>query len=142
MLSLKSKETFNAFFSFSSKLARSKFFSPLTYPLMQTLAFLTLKIRRANKKHDALTIAEEWQKMFPGGKKILPITEVKNDTVYAEIRMKCPLRGTGDALACHRLMEYDRTMVKNIGGIFTVVESQSNSGKEFCKVAFRRKGVE
>jgi hypothetical protein len=36
-------------------------------------------------------------------------------------------------------MEYDRYMVKKIGGEFIVLESQSVTGKSYCRVAMRRK---
>lgn len=136
---LKSKNTFNAIFSLTASLARNQYFSFLTHPFMRLLAFATLKIRKGKKQETADAVAKEWQKMFPGGHKTMPITEVKGDIVQAEIRIKCPLRGTGDVRACHRMMEYDRAMVKKMGGEFVVLESQSNSGNEFCKVAIKKK---
>ena len=110
---------------------------PFTYPVMRILAWTTVRMRKGNKQHATEALALEWQKMFPGGKKTLPITEVKDDVAYAEIHFPCPLNGTGDGAACHRLMEYDRAMVKRLGGKFEVLESQAVTGKKYCKVAMR-----
>ena len=74
---------------------------------MRGFAAITLKMRKGLRQKDAKAIAEEWQKMFPGGKKSMPITSIENETAFAEIHVKCPLRGTGDVHACHKMMEYD-----------------------------------
>ncbi|MEM6831190.1 MAG: hypothetical protein AAF551_11810 [Bacteroidota bacterium] len=35
-------------------------------------------------------------------------------------------------------MNYDRALMKNIGGSLTVLESQSNSGQQYCRLAIRK----
>jgi hypothetical protein len=107
---------------------------------MRTLGRLTLSIKGYTKADKPESIAIGWQKLFPGTSKDFPITQIDNKTAYAEIHVNCPLRGTGDAKACYHLMEYDRFMVKKIGGEFVVLESQAVTGKTFCRVAIRKKG--
>jgi hypothetical protein len=61
--------------------------------------------------------------------------------VYAQIHTPCPLAGTGDLRACHRMMEYDREVVRHAGGQFVVLESQATPGVKHCRVAMRMKNV-
>jgi len=77
-----------------------------------------------------------WQKAFPSPKQI-PLVEIKEDTVYAEIRTPCPLRGSGDLKACYRMMEYDRAYMTHFGGKFVVLRSQAEDGVNVCKVAIQ-----
>ncbi|MBU42124.1 MAG: hypothetical protein CMN76_02805 [Spirochaetaceae bacterium] len=51
-----------------------------------------------------------------------------------EIHLHCPLQGTGDPVACHHLMEFDRALVQAAGGHLMVLDSQSNSGRPYCTV--------
>lgn len=78
--------------------------------------------------------------MFPSRKGV-PITRVENDTVYAEIHITCPHRGTGNVEGCYRMMEYDRKMLEGIGGQFVVLRSQAEPGVEVCQVAMRKADV-
>ena len=70
---------------------------------------------------------------------MVPIREVDEATrtVRAEIRSPCPLRGSGDVEACHRMMEYDRRLLERIGGQLVVLASQAEPGRTFCEVAIR-----
>jgi hypothetical protein len=77
-----------------------------------------------------------WQRGF-AAKREVPIVEVHEDLVIAEIRTQCPLRGTGDLAACHRMMAYDRAVVGRAGGQFEVLESQATPGLVRCRVAIR-----
>lgn len=124
----------------TGRLARSRLFARLTYPLMRFFAYVTLKVKGLRKPENVEGLAKEWQRMF-SSRKVFPIKEVTEDTVYAEIHAKCPLRGTGDVHACYKMMEYDRAMVEKMGGEFVVLESQSNSGNPYCRVAMRMKGA-
>jgi len=37
-------------------------------------------------------------------------------------------------------MEFDRALLRSIGGQLVVIESQSNSGEDHCRLAIRRRG--
>ncbi|MEM7434960.1 MAG: hypothetical protein AAF436_07395 [Myxococcota bacterium] len=69
--------------------------------------------------------------------KVMPITHVDGETAYGEIQIRCPLRGTGDVRACHRLMAYDRALMRPAGARFVVLESQAEPGVEHCRIAIR-----
>ncbi len=116
-----------------------KYFAKL---FMRFYARKTMRAQQAQRITDDQPIdavAAEFQRMFPT-KKLYRLRESDNETAILEIHAQCPLRGTGDVHACHRMMEYDRTMADHIGGTFRVLESQSNSGDGICVVALRKKG--
>ncbi len=106
---------------------------------MRGLGWATLKIRGARPRETPRALGEEWQRMFPS-KKMVPLTEITDDTVYAEIRSPCPYRGSGNVEGCYRMMEYDRRMMEEIGGEFVVLRSQAEPGVETCRVAMRPQG--
>ncbi|MGB5811147.1 MAG: hypothetical protein WBG86_11490 [Polyangiales bacterium] len=81
-------------------------------------------------------LGKEWQRLMPNPK-VMPITHVEGDTAYGEIHVHCPLRGTNDVRACHRLMEYDRALMRPAGGRFVVLESQAEPGVNRCRIAIR-----
>lgn len=122
----------------SAALARSPFHA-LTETLMRSLGALTLRIQRGRRREGLSAVAHEWQRMFPSAK-MVPIVEETEQTVVAEIHARCPLRGTGDAQACYRMMAYDRRMLETLGGQLVVLESQSVSGHGPCRVAIRKAG--
>ncbi len=96
-------------------------------------------VGRARDLHpsaDIGAIARGWQRTMPNPK-VVPITEIRGDTAYAEIRVACPLRGTGDLEGCHRMMAYDRGLLARTGTRFVVLESQAAPGVERCRVALR-----
>lgn len=106
-------------------------------PLLTVVARLVRAYRHAPAV--ALTGASlglEWQRLMPNPK-LMPITKVDGDTAYGEIRVHCPLRGTGDVDACHRLMAYDRALMRPAGARFVVLASQAQAGVEHCRVALR-----
>ena len=76
--------------------------------------------------------------MPPNDQELFRITEVTEEAAFAEIHLHCPLRGTGDGQACHALMNYDRSLMKAVGGQLEVLESQATSGKTYCRLAIRR----
>ena len=109
----------------------------VTRPFMRGLGAVTMRMRRAQPQTTVEEIGREWQRMFPSRTGV-PITRVENDTVYAEIHIACPHRGTGNVEGCYRMMEYDRKMLEGIGGQFVVLRSQAEPGVEVCRVAMRK----
>jgi len=72
-------------------------------PVMRGLGSLTLAVKKAGEKSTAIESAKEWQRMFPS-KKMVSITNIDGDNVYAEIRSECPYRGSGNVEGCYRMM--------------------------------------
>ena len=94
------------------------------------------------KANDAKELANTWQQLMPpDGKAFFKIKDTDQETAFVGIHVHCPLRGTGDAHACHRLMNYDRQLMKQVGGQLIVLDSQSNSGKDYCRLAIRTEGA-
>ena len=106
------------------------------------LARLNVLLNRPQPTSEAKELAQTWVDLMPpDGKENFQIKSVEGDTAYVEIHLHCPLRATGDVRACHRLMNYDRNLMKAVGGQLIVLESQSNSGKSFCRLAIRKAGL-
>lgn len=105
---------------------------------MRFFAWQSLLIRHGRKKSSLQEVVLEWQRMFPL-KEINHIKSIGNDTAYAEVMIQCPLRGSGDVMACYRMMEYDRAMLKKIGGQLVVLHSQAELGVKVCEVVLRMK---
>ena len=97
-------------------------------------------MRRGKRKTTIEEIGKEWKRMFPQ-MIIQRFISMDKDTVYYETHTWCPLRGTGDVEACYKLMEFDRHMLKTIGGEFVVLQSQAEFGAKTCKVAIRKLGI-
>lgn len=104
--------------------------------LTRALARFTLWVQGGRRVEGVEAVAAEWQRMFPSPR-MVPVKDVRGDTAYAEIHANCPLRGTGDTYACHRMMEYDRHMLRAIGGRLVVLQSQAEPGRTVCEVALR-----
>lgn len=128
---------FNFAVSVGAKLTASSRFWWAARPAIRAYGWVTLAAKRGEPQRDVAAIAREWQRMFPNPA-ALPIVKVDEDTAYAEIHVRCPLRGTGNVDACFRMMEYDRRMLEHIGGQFVVVRSQAEQGVDVCQVAMRR----
>ena len=95
------------------------------------------------RPHDSpQELAEEWNRLMPAPRSRYPVLGADDRTAYVEIRIHCPLRGTGNAEACWNAMEFDRALLRGIGGQLVVMESQSNSGKDYCRLAIRRGGAD
>lgn len=127
----------------AAALARHPLGGYLIDPMMRLYARKTLKIRQVQPpgaQAGIEAIALEYQRMFPS-KRMYEITELTEDTAYFDIHVQCPLRGSGDAMACHRLMQYDRSMADKLGANFRVLKSQSVTGAETCRVAIRKHGL-
>lgn len=87
----------------------------------------------------AQELGREWERLLGAGPfgRIMRV-DPATDTAYGEIRGRCPLRGTGDLEACHRLMAYDRGLVAPLGARFVVLASQAEPGRTSCEIAIRR----
>jgi len=88
----------------------------------------------------ARELANEWNRLMPRPRSAFPVVNIEDDTAFVEIHVACPLRGTGNAEACWRAMEFDRALVAGSGGRLVVMESQSVTGGSCCKLAIRPAG--
>ncbi len=102
----------------------------------QRLARAAIRRGRITPADDAATLGAAWQRAFLSPKQV-PLVRVEADTAYAEIRTPCPLRGTGDTHACHRMMAFDRHVAAAAGGRFIVLRSQAEPGVTVCEVALQ-----
>jgi len=127
-----------ALFRVVCALAKIDRFESATRLLVRFLAWQSLVIKRGKEKSTLEQVVLEWQRMFPS-KEINHIKSIEKDTVYAEVRVLCPLRGSGNVAACYRAMGYDRAMLRKIGGQLIVLRSQAEPGVEVCEVALRMK---
>ena len=122
---------------FTGPLARTNFYLR-TRVIARILAKISLIRNRAQRKETVREIAEEWCRMF-GLPEYWIIRKIEDDTAYCEIHFDCSLEKTGDVQACHRLMEFDRAMLKKIGGTCTVLESRADQGvHDRCLLAIRK----
>ncbi len=120
---------------------RRRRFNGITRFLTSISAKLNIVLNKPTVGDNVSELAKSWQEMMPpDGREYFPIQEIKGNTAYTEIHLHCPLRGTGEVQACFKLMNYDRQLMDAIGGQLIVLESQSNSGKNFCRLAIRKKG--
>lgn len=104
--------------------------------LGRAMATVVRRSRGMGQARDAADLGGIWQRAFPSTKQV-PIESITDHTVMAQIRTPCPLRGTGDLDACHRMMAFDRSVVERSGGRFIVIESQATPGVTICRVAMR-----
>lgn len=81
-------------------------------------------------------LGREWERLL-GNRKYAHVTAIDETTAYGEITGRCPLRGTGDLEACHRLMAYDRGLMERHGARFVVLASQAEVGRTSCRIAMR-----
>lgn len=138
---LSSQKTFNRILKILAFFSQRKMFDQFTLWLTKKNANLNVRLNKPKATDNVTELAETWKKMMPSdGAEFFKIKEVVEDTAYTEIHLHCPLRGTGNVEACYKLMNYDRTLMKAIGGELIVLESQSNSGKNYCSLAIRRMG--
>lgn len=131
------KRLFNSLMHVTHWLCESEARHRLSVPVMRALGALTLRIKSGQKQAQILDAAGEWQRMFPS-RKMVPITRVEEETVFAEIRSPCPFRGSKNVDGCYRMMEYDRKLLSAIGAEFVVLQSQAEENIEYCRVAITR----
>ncbi len=124
----------------SAWMARRESLNRATEWCMNSLARATITSKKIRRAHNLEDLGRQWQRGFPSAKQV-PITQVTDDTVYAEIHTPCPLRGTGDVQACYRMMQFDRKVVEQAGGQFVVLTSQATPGHDHCTVAMRAAGA-
>lgn len=138
---------FNAGMSLNVALTRSRarwLEQRLTTPAFVRLTQLVRGRRRVEP--GAAALGAEWERLLASKKTahlthVSPATASAPETAYGEITMPCPLRGTGDVHACHRLMAYDRGLVEGAGGQFLVLDSQAEPGRTSCRIAIRLAGA-
>ena len=106
--------------------------------LARFYAWTVTLVHGKNHTQTPQKIAEEWRRLMPTPHSHFPIVGGDDRTAYMEIRIHCPLRGSGDPLACWRSMEFDRALMRGTGGRLLVMESQSVTGNDFCRLAIRR----
>lgn len=99
--------------------------------------------RKADPGEAAASLGEAWSQLMPEPRTHFPVAPVAvgAEVAFGEIHVHCPLRGTGDLGACWRLMEFDRSMLRALGGELVVLESQAVSGKDHCRVRIAPAGV-
>jgi hypothetical protein len=122
---------------FTGPLSRTGFYLR-TKIIAILLAKISLLKNKAKRKETVKEIAEEWCRMFD-----LPqywkIRKIEDDTAYCEIHFECSLEKTGDLQACHRLMQFDRSLLKKIGGKLIILESRADPHtKGCCLLAIRK----
>lgn len=110
--------------------------------LTEVLANVNLSLNNPKISKNLKDLANTWKELMPpDGQEFFQIREITDDTAYVEIHLHCPLRGSGKVDSCFKFMNYDRKLMEKVGGTLTVLESQSNSGKTYCKLAIRKAGV-
>lgn len=129
-----------AVLGFSAFLARRPALAPLSRTWSRGLAGLVVKSRRIRPQQTGADLGRAWQSAFASARQV-PIVRSDADTAWGEIHTPCPLRGSGDVHACHRMMEYDRAIAEQAGGEFVVLESQAQPGVTRCRIAIRRAGI-
>jgi len=131
------KQIFNSLIGVTYWLTKTEIRNLIGKPVMRFIGGITLLIKKGKKKERIKEIANEWQRMFPS-KKMMPIIKVDGDTVFAEIRISCPYRDSGNVQGCNRMMEYDRKMLETIGADFVVLRSQAEPEVEHCLIAITK----
>lgn len=137
---------FSAGLAANAALTRSRFRVLEQRLLTPVFVSLTKWVRGSKPvKPSAAAIGAEWERLLASRKtahltSVEPSTPSTPETAYGEISVHCPLRGTGDVHACHRLMAYDRALVEAAGGQFIVLDSQATPGRTHCRIAIRKKG--
>ncbi|NRB58616.1 MAG: hypothetical protein HRU50_01590 [Winogradskyella sp.] len=137
---LEKQAVFNSTLRVFAFFSKRSFFNGLTQFLTTRSAKLNLVLNKPKPVSQLNELAQSWQAMMPpDGQEYFKIKDTSEDTAYTEIHLHCPLRGTGNVEACYKLMNYDRQLMNAVGGQLIVLESQSNSGKNYCRLAIREK---
>ena len=136
---LNSLKTFERTLTLLAAISRHRAFGGLATPLTRALAWLNVRVNGHRPQESLAALGQTWKAMMPpNDQDLFRITEVTEEAAFAEIHLNCPLRGSGDGQACHALMNYDRSLMKAVGGQLEVLESQATSGKACCRLAIRR----
>ena len=102
--------------------------------LTRSMARVAMRRAGARPAQNLEDLFEQWQRSSPALADYR-LKKMEGDTIYAEIHSPCALRGSGDVGACHRMMEYDREVMRKVGGQLVVLQSQASPGRAFCQVA-------
>lgn len=136
---LEKQIVFDFTLKFLSFLSKSKLTERSIFPITSLLARINVSLNKPKRTAELIRLAETWKELMPpDGQENFKIAEINQDTAFVEIHLHCPLRGTGKVNTCYSFMNYDRALMKQVGGSLTVLESQSNSGKPYCKLAIRK----
>jgi hypothetical protein len=122
-------------------MARVERLDALARAVARSMARLTLWANRARPSGALPEVATEWDRMFRESFPASHLTAIGETEAEGEITAPCPLgfAGSGELRACDRAMEYDREMVRRLGGEFRVIESQATPGVHRCRLAIRLK---
>lgn len=112
---------------------------PFSNWMMRRLARVAMAKADAKPATSLAELHQEWSRSAPAMASY-KLTKIEGDTAYAEVHSECALRGSGDVGACFRMMEYDREIMRKVGGELVILESQASPGRTFCTVAMRKKG--
>ena len=138
---LEKQVVFNATLKMLAFFAQRKRLDKITQWSTKASAQLNVFLNKPKPTENVEELAEAWKKMMPkDGQEFFKISEVTADTAFTEIHLHCPLRDTGNVEACYKLMNYDRRLMEVIGGELIVLESQSHSGKNYCRLAIKKQG--
>jgi hypothetical protein len=136
---LEKQKVFDITLKLLSLLSKSKLTEKFIVPITTLLARININLNKPRKTRELSKLAEIWKELMPpDGQNNFKVEEINQDTAFVEIHLHCPLRGTGKVNTCYSFMNYDRELMKSVGGSLTVLESQSNSGKPYCKLAIRK----
>ncbi len=139
---LEKQVVFSGTLSFLAFLAQRPRLQKTTAWFTSRFAQLNLYLNKPAQTKELHSLANQWKALMPpDGQENFKVKEVTEDTAFTEIHLKCPLRGSGNVEACYELMNYDRKLMDAVGGTLIVLESQSNSGKDYCSLAIRPKGA-
>ena len=134
---------FEAGLQLMSVFARFSWLAPIASLMTNASAKINIYFNQPPLANDTSELADAWLDLMPpDGKEFFKIDRVEKDTAFVKIHLHCPLRDSGNATACYRLMNYDRKLMDEVGGQLVVLSSQSNSGNPFCELAIRPKNVD
>jgi hypothetical protein len=109
--------------------------------MMRRLAHVGIRTAGAKPAGSLAELHAEWERSAPAMAHY-KLIRIEKETAFAEIYSECALRGSGDVMACHRMMEYDREVMRHIGGELVVLASQAAPGRTYCEVALRMQGAD
>lgn len=109
----------------------------LSQPMMRAMARFAMRRAGTERAGSHAEAFDQWRRAAPALADYR-LTGIEGETIHAEIHSPCALRGTGDVGACQRMMEYDREILRTVGGELTVLSSQATPGRTFCTVAIAR----
>ena len=105
---------------------------PFSDWLMRRLARIAMTRASAKEAHNLQQLHEEWSRSAPALANY-KLTRIEGDTAYAEIHSECALRGSGNVGACFRMMEYDREVMRKVGGELVILKIAGNAGPDILQ---------